>query len=356
MQSVELLLDPATDAAVRAEWAALSAAGLRSQADHRGETNAPHVSLAVADHFPAEGEEALVGAVATVPFPVRLGALVVFGSRRLVLARLVVVDRPILDLHAAVAADGAGELTDTTLVVSSMRGGVSGGTVDSVRTQLAEMKKDGKLRRLAARPYSLSPYRSRETDFGRQLDAQVVNGTQISPSLRGWKAPFFMASYNTRVVRRSNALRDWAYGKQFRYREVMNVGTSFASPVIAGAVSVGLGAALVGMTVLPRKLLDRVLPEPGKGPSTQAQENGHFTMDVYTTTTSGARYRSRVKADGDPGYKATAVMLSESALALVHNRDSLPEAAGVLTPATGIGDALVTRLQDAGLEIWARKE
>ena len=108
MQSVELLLDPATDAAVRAEWAALSAAGLRSQADHRGETNAPHVSLAVADHFPAEGEEALVGAVATVPFPVRLGALVVFGSRRLVLARLVVVDRPILDLHAAVAAALAG--------------------------------------------------------------------------------------------------------------------------------------------------------------------------------------------------------------------------------------------------------
>lgn len=259
-------------------------------------------------------------------------------------------------LHAAVAADGAGELTDTTLVVSSMRGGVSGGTVDSVRTQLAEMKKDGKLRRLAARPYSLSPDRSLETDFGRQLDAQVVNGTQISPSVRGWKAPFFMASYNTRVVRRSNALRDWAYGKQFRYREVMNVGTSFASPVIAGAVSVGLGAALVGMTVLPRKLLDRILPEPGKGPSTQAQENGHFTMDVYTTTTSGARYRSRVKADGDPGYKATAVMLSESALALVHNRDSLPDAAGVLTPATGIGDALVTRLQDAGLEIWARKE
>lgn len=104
MQSVELLLDPVTDAAVRAEWAALSAAGLPSQGDHRGETNAPHVSAALADRLPPEGESALARTVACLPLPVRLGAPVLFGGRRLVLARLVVVDQPLLDLHAAVAA------------------------------------------------------------------------------------------------------------------------------------------------------------------------------------------------------------------------------------------------------------
>ncbi|MGA8977974.1 MAG: 2'-5' RNA ligase family protein [Pedococcus sp.] len=104
MQSVELLLDPATDAAVRAEWAALSAAGLPSQADHRGETNAPHVSVAVADRFPSPGEEALAEVAATLPISLRLGAAAVLGGRRLVLARLVVVDRALLDLHAAVCA------------------------------------------------------------------------------------------------------------------------------------------------------------------------------------------------------------------------------------------------------------
>ena len=258
-------------------------------------------------------------------------------------------------LYSAVADDGAGELTDTTLVVSAMRGGVSGGTIDSLRTQIDEVKKDGKLRRLAARPYSLSPDRSLEPDLGRQSDVTLVNGKDIAPGVRGWKAPFVMASYNTRVVRRSNALREWAYGKEFRYREVMSVGSSFASPVIAGAVSAGLGAVVVGMTVLPKKILDRVLPKPGEGPSPKAQDSGHFTMDLYTTTTSGAHYRSRVKATGDPGYKATSVMLGESALALVHNRSELPDAAGVLTPATGIGDALVTRLRAAGFEIWAKK-
>lgn len=258
-------------------------------------------------------------------------------------------------LHAAVVADNAGELTDTTLVVSALRGGVSGGTVDSLRTQIEIVTKDGKLRRLAARPYSLSPDRTLEPDVGKQSDMRMVNGKDIAPGVRGWKAPFVMASYNTRVVRRSNALRNWAYGKQFHYREVMSVGSSFASPLIAGAVSAGLGLAVVGMTVAPKKLLDRVLPKPGNGPSVKAQESGHFTMDIYTTTSTGARYRSRVKAQGDPGYKATSVMLGESALALVHNRSELPDAAGVLTPATAIGDALVTRLVDAGFEIWAKK-
>ena len=63
-------------------------------------------------------------------------------------------------------------------------------------------------------------------------------------------------------------------------------------------------------------------------------------------TTSGARYRTTVKAKGDPGYAATAVMLGESALALA--LDDLPEAGGVLTPATAIGSRLAERLRAAG--------
>ncbi|MBC2638359.1 MULTISPECIES: trans-acting enoyl reductase family protein [unclassified Rhodococcus (in: high G+C Gram-positive bacteria)] len=259
-------------------------------------------------------------------------------------------------LHGKVQADGAGELTDTTLVVTSVRGGVSGGTIDSLRTQVDVSKKDPALRRLAASPYSLSPDLAKEPDLGRQSDMNVVNGTDIAPDLKGWKAPFFMGPYNTRIVRRSNALRDWAYGRQFKYREVMNVGSSPLTPVVAGAVAAGLGAMVVGMAIPPtRYLLDRVLPSPGDGPSEDAQRKGHFTIDLYTTTSTGAHYTSRVKAKGDPGYSATAVMLGESALSLVLGGDALPDAAGVLTPATALGDVLVARLRDAGFEISARK-
>jgi len=259
-------------------------------------------------------------------------------------------------LDQQVKADGAGELTDTTLVVTSMRGGISGGTIDSMRHQIDVVKDDRKLRRLAASPYSLSPDRAAEPDLGRQDDVITLAGTDVDPSLRGSLAPFVMASYNTRVVRRSNALRDWAYGRTFRYREAMSVGASPLSPVLAFGLKLGLGALVVGLSLPPtRFVLDRILPKPGEGPGERARSEGHFTVDVFTTTTTGARYRSRVKAKGDPGYAASAVMLGESALALVFDRDTLPPSeGGVLTPATGIGDALVTRLRAAGLEISAR--
>lgn len=261
-------------------------------------------------------------------------------------------------LRRQVQADGAGELTDTTLVVTSLRGGVSGGTIDSLRTQIDVTKHDAALRRLTASPYSLSPDRAAEPDLGRQSDMPLVRGSDIAPELSGWKAPFFMGPYNTRVVRRSNALTGYAYGRRFRYREVMNVGSSFASPVIAGGVAAGMGGLVAGLLFPPtRWVLDRVLPKPGQGPSEKSQRNGHFTIDVYGRTTTGARYTARVAAQGDPGYAATAVMFGESALALALQRDALPESpGGVLTPATALGDVLVERLRAAGFDIHARRQ
>jgi short subunit dehydrogenase-like uncharacterized protein len=55
-----------------------------------------------------------------------------------------------------------------------------------------------------------------------------------------------------------------------------------------------------------------------------------------------------VGATGDPGYGATSVMLGEAGLCLGLDGERLPERAGVLTPATGMGEALVERLRAAG--------
>ncbi len=46
-------------------------------------------------------------------------------------------------------------------------------------------------------------------------------------------------------------------------------------------------------------------------------------------------------------------MFGESALALALQRDELPDRAGVLTPATAMGDVLADRLRAAGFEIRA---
>ncbi|HSK25798.1 MAG TPA: saccharopine dehydrogenase NADP-binding domain-containing protein, partial [Jiangellales bacterium] len=258
------------------------------------------------------------------------------------------------DLGVLVAAeqarhDGAGELTDTTLVVASARGGVSGGTVDTLRMTVAEAAKGGRARRLLADPYALSPDRAKEPRPG---DGRDGPGIGHDTELGGWTGPFVMASYNTRVVRRSNALQDWAYGRGFRYREVMRVGRGRLAPLVAVGTAGALAAGAAGLAFPPtRALLDRVLPKPGEGPDEETRRTGRFRMEVHTTTTTGARYVAVVAAQGDPGYAATSVMLGESALALALDSDRLPPASGVLTPATALGQVLVERLRAAGFAI-----
>ncbi|WP_306205924.1 saccharopine dehydrogenase family protein [Actinoplanes sp. RD1] len=258
-------------------------------------------------------------------------------------------------LHAAVAEAGAGQLTGTTLVVTRLKGTASGGTIDTMRHQIDTVRRDRDARRVAASPYSLTPDRAAEPDLGRQPDLVTVPAREVSPELRGTLAPFFMASYNTRIVRRSNALRDYAYGRQFRYRETVSTGTSPLSPVLAQGVKLGITGLFAGLALAPaRVVLDRILPKPGDGPSESTRRAGHFTMDIFTTTTTGRRFQSRFRMTGDPGYAATAVLMGESALALALDRDALPPGeGGVLTPSTGIGDALVARLRKQGVEITA---
>lgn len=253
---------------------------------------------------------------------------------------------------AAADAD-AGPIGETTMVVVSMRGGASGGTVDSARV-IAEQAGDPEMRRLLMNPRALSGGPGNVEKAGpsdEPSDIIPVSAKSVDPSLSGTLAPFFMASYNTRVVRRSAALLD--YGPDFRYQETMAVGgVPVLSTVIAGAVSAGTGVGLALMSFGPtRKILDRVLPKPGDGPSEKAREAGHFTTQTFTTTSSGRRFRSQIRAQGDPGYKATAVMLGESALALALDRDKLPDRSGALTPAAAMGDVLVERLTNAGFDI-----
>jgi short subunit dehydrogenase-like uncharacterized protein len=252
-------------------------------------------------------------------------------------------------LTAQVAREAGGELTGTTLVVAAMRGGVSGGTIDSLRVMVDEMKADASLRSLMADPYALSPDPAGEPDVGKQSDAHLVGRDGGR-----WTGPFVMAPFNTRIVRRSNALQGWAYGKRFRYSEVMAFGRSPLGPVLAAGTGVGVLALGAGMAIPPtRRLLDRVLPSPGEGPSEKTQTTGHFRTETTGLSTTGARYRTTVAMKGDPGYAATAVMLGESALSLA--LDDLPGGGGVLTPATAMGTLLADRLRAAGAELTTVK-
>ena len=280
-------------------------------------------------------------------------------------------------------AAGEGELEDTVLAVKALKGGISGGTIDSARQQALAARTDRAARTVLADPYSLSPDRENEPagDEGREDGRSphtptakrpaalgpVAKVTPLGPAVEGlvrsglkavsvrqdeegrWTAPFVMAEFNTRIVRRSNALLGWAYGRGFRYREVTDLGRSPQAPALGALLSGGLVGVLAGLSFAPtRAVLDRVLPKPGEGPSKESMAAGRFVMDITARTASGARFRTRVAADKDPGYSGTAVMMGQAALALAFDTDRLPDLAGVLTPATGIGGVLIERLVARG--------
>ncbi|MDQ2621472.1 MAG: saccharopine dehydrogenase NADP-binding domain-containing protein [Actinomycetota bacterium] len=255
-------------------------------------------------------------------------------------------DLGVLALHEAALAAGAGDLGQTTFVVEAMKGGASGGTIASMMGQLDESRNDRNARRLAADPYALSPDRGAEPDPKTERDAM---GISRDPDTGDFLAPFLMASVNTRVVRRSNALLDWPYGKSFRYRELMKGGGGPLGAVKAGAITGGLAGLVAGLSFGPtRKVLDRVLPGPGEGPDEESREKGFFRIRISTVTSSGQKFRVQIKAPGDPGYNATAVMLGEAGLCLALDQAETPKITGVLTPATAMGEVLTDRLRAAG--------
>ena len=251
--------------------------------------------------------------------------------------------------------DDQGTLEETTLFVRSLRGGMSGGTVDSGRHQAIVARSDPEARRTLNDPHGLSPRRDEEPPTGRRRPSGVL-GTlrRYVPVERDqetgrWTGPFLMASFNTRIVRLSNTLTGWSYGRGFRYREQTDFGSSPVSPLLAGTMAVGLGGAAAGLSWKPtRMVLDRFLPKPGQGPSAERRAAGRFRFEIRTTTSTGAKYVTKVGADYDPGYDGTAVMFGQSALCLALDGDLLPDRAGVLTPATAMGDVLVDRLRAHG--------
>jgi len=269
-------------------------------------------------------------------------------------------DMTVFALYRRAERDGTGELLDTNFVVRRFAGGISGGTTASMIELLQAAAADPALRAELDDPYTLSPDRAAEPALGGQPDVRWRRGAEIAPELAGyWTGAFGMAMPNSRIVRRSNALLDYAYGRRFAYAEQMSVGKSLIAPV-AAAVMTGANAAAFGLggrllSVLPRRIVDKLVPAPGEGPSEKTRERGHYTVQTYTTTAGGARYRATMAQQGDPGYKATAVLLGESGLALALDRDKLSDLHGVLTPAAAMGDALLTRLPAAGVTLTTER-
>jgi short subunit dehydrogenase-like uncharacterized protein len=228
---------------------------------------------------------------------------------------------------------------------------LSGGTIASMMQITKEATTDGRVRRILMDPYSLDPDRGeRGPDRGDQL------GVRWDADLGCWTGPFALAATNTRVVRRSNALLGYSYGRDFRYSEAMGCGTGAGGWLRATGLAAGTAMFFGASAVPPVRwfLGNTVLPAAGEGPSKEAREGGHFVTRFVgvAAAADGAtpvKVLGKIRGEQDPGYGETAKMLSEAAVCLALDGQAVPARGGVLTPASCMGMRLVERLRDAGM-------
>ena len=248
-------------------------------------------------------------------------------------------------LQQAAKRDYGDYCQSIALYVKATKGTASGGTLASIMNLIEESRRDREIAKILVHPYSLNPAGEREGPDGRDQQKVIYDD-----KAEAWTAPFVMAGVNTKIVRRSNALAGYPYGRDFRYREAVLSGKGISGWFKGAGMTLGIGSLVLGASFAPtRKLLQKsVLPKPGEGPSPELQRSGFFNLMQIGTLPDGRIIRTRITGDQDPGYGSTSKMLSESAVCLA--RDDIQTDGGVWTPASAMGAPLLERLRaNAGL-------
>ena len=206
----------------------------------------------------------------------------------------------------------------------------SAGTFHSAVTAFSRVRQTSAAQ---ARGAARSPGRT----HGRKVSSIKEPGRREA-SLGAWALP--MPTIDPQVVKRSAARLD-RYGPDFAYGHYVAIKRLPAAVALVG----GVGSLFAAAQVPPARkwLLGRMTS--GQGPSAAQREQGWFKVR-FVGEGGGRRVVTEV-AGGDPGYGETSKMLAESALCLAG--DDLPPTAGQLTPAVAMGDALIARLQRAGI-------
>ncbi|KAI0031986.1 Saccharopine dehydrogenase-domain-containing protein [Vararia minispora EC-137] len=238
---------------------------------------------------------------------------------------------------------------------------VAGGSFATLFTSLEEVPKN--ILQYCNEPYPLSPR-------AFPLPLEYLRSERSYPSFRllySLPAPmsfikggiFLMSAVNRAVVERTWGLHQFqfitsspvpardpalAYGPRFRYEEFEIRRSTFSALLL----SISFALTSLSLMFLPpvRWLAKKILPGPGQGPSETEQKKGHLEMINITTAVDPAemkpiRIRTTLRSD----------LQSLAALALLvpAKLPALARKGGVLTPMSGLGDALITRLQRTGL-------
>lgn len=179
---------------------------------------------------------------------------------------------------------------------------------------------------------------ARSGDRGSRRARAVPGRVRRNPVGEGWIVP--LPTIDPQVVARSARAVE-RYGPDFSY--------SHYAQVKRLPTAIGAGAGLAGVFALaqlpPARRLMQARLAPGEGPSPERRARSWFEV-TFVGEGGGKRVVTRVSG-GDPGYDETAKMLAESGLCLAF--DDVARTAGQVTTAAAMGDALLARLQRAGI-------
>jgi short subunit dehydrogenase-like uncharacterized protein len=207
-------------------------------------------------------------------------------------------------------------------------GAPSGGTYHSAIGAFSRLRQAG---RTAAERKELE---------GRPTGRRVKGGGKIGRGAggQGWALP--LPTIDPQIVLRSARTLD-RYGPQFSYQHFAQFKRL---PMMVGTIA-GAGVLMAGSQLsITRKGLLK-LKDVGDGPDEAKREASWFKLRLIGE--GGGKTVTTQVSGGDPGYTETSKMLSEAAMCLAY--DKLPKVAGQTTTAVAMGDALITRLQKAGI-------
>jgi short subunit dehydrogenase-like uncharacterized protein len=155
---------------------------------------------------------------------------------------------------------------------------------------------------------------------------------------QGWALP--LPTIDPQIVLRSARSLD-RYGPDFTYSHF----AQFKKLPMLAATLAGGAVLVAGAQLKPTRSLLLKLRAQGDGPDEEKRARSWFRLRLIGE--GGGRTVTTEVSGGDPGYTETAKMLSESALCLAF--DDLPKVSGQTTTAVAMGDALISRLQHAGI-------
>lgn len=231
-------------------------------------------------------------------------------------------------LRARIGEDAYRKADITLRGFVEANGSFSGGTWNSAIEQFSRAREYLQLQR---------KQHADRTSTGRVRSLPMK--LQYDRLLKSWACP--LPTIDPQVVRQSARLRG-DYGHSFAYGHFLLA--DHLLPVLAGIA--GVGAVFALAQVKPTADLLRKVRPGGEGPSPEKRAESWFR--VLFIAHAGTHEVTCEVSGGDPGYDETAKMLAESALCLALDAD-LPPHTGVVTPAAGMGHALIHRLDNAGI-------